>query len=56
MPTYILAIDDLFRVEAPTEENAKRLLLEKLGEEPYIAYTAEVVDVENDGGDTEEAA
>lgn len=50
MPTYILAIDDLFRVDAPTEEDAERLLLERLCQEPYIAYTVEVVDIEDDAG------
>ena len=49
MPTYLIAIEDLFRVNAPTEEEAERFLLERLGEEPYIAYHASAVDIETDG-------
>jgi len=49
MPIYLIAIEDLFRVNAPTEEEAERFLLERLGEEPYIAYHASAVDIETDG-------
>jgi hypothetical protein len=53
MPTYILVIDDLFRVDAPTEAAAERVLLERLGTDPYVAYDAIVVDVEDDADTTD---
>lgn len=52
MPTYFLAIDDLFRVDAPTEAAAERVLLERLGTDPYVACDVIVVDVEDDADTT----
>ncbi len=49
MNTYIVAIKDLFRVEAESEEEAEQKVLNLLGTDPYLAYNAEVVDVEKEG-------
>lgn len=46
---YIVGIEDLFRVDAcevASPEEAKNLVLRRLGEEPYEAYDATIVDVE----------
>jgi hypothetical protein len=44
---YLVAIEDLFRVEdADSPEEAERIVLERLGEEPFEAYDAQVVDTE----------
>lgn len=53
MPTHILAIDDLFRVDAPTEAAAERVLLERFGTDPYVAYDIIVIDVEDDADTTD---
>ena len=45
--TYILSVEDLFRVEAEDEEAAEQKLAERLGEEPYVPYDIRVIEQED---------
>ena len=47
METYILSIEDLFRVEAENEEEARQFLMENIGHEPFLVSNPEVVEVED---------
>lgn len=44
--TYIVAVEDLFRVEADSELEAKQEVLERLGSEPFVAHEASVIERE----------
>lgn len=46
MTTYIVAIDDLFRVEADSEEEAEQILLDNIGFGHYKAHNANVLEEE----------
>lgn len=39
-----MSIEDLFRVEAESEEEAESILLDRIGEEGWIPYNASVVE------------
>lgn len=44
--TYIVAVDDLFRVEANSEPEAEEILEERVGEDPFQVRNARVIEVE----------
>lgn len=46
MPNFILAINDLFRVEAESWEEAEQILLENIGTDPFLVYDVERLEVE----------
>ena len=43
---YYVEIDDVFAVEASSEEAAKREVLDRLGDDPFQAHNAVIVDSE----------
>lgn len=42
--TYVVSIEDLFKVEADSIEAAEQKLLDRLGEGDYVAYNAKVIE------------
>lgn len=48
MPTYVLAVENLFRVEEESEQRAKEVLMERIGEDPFIVDNVSIVEVEDE--------
>ena len=44
MDTYIVAVNDTFRVEAESPEAAERKVAMNVGQEPFLVYDTQVQD------------